>query len=267
MEGIVLIFDFDKTIIDCDSDEWVVGGLGGAALLEELLPTLPLNTLMVRMMSYLHSQGKTIQDISDCLKTVPIDPQIISAIKTAYVLGCELRIVSDANTFFIETILSHHGLLECFSEINTNPSFIDDDGKLRILPFHDFHSSSHGCTLCPPNMCKGLIVERIKESILQEGKRRIVYLGDGKGDYCPSLKLVEGDFVMPRKNYPAWELITSNPLMIKAEVCEWGDAEEMEEVLLKLINMVLLSAQEERNFQAMPRLPHEAFQQVLRVPH
>lgn len=66
----------------------------------------------------------------------------------------ELRIVSDANIFYIETILKHLGIRECFFEINTNPSFVDEGGRLRILPFHDFRSSSHGCGLCPPNMCK-----------------------------------------------------------------------------------------------------------------
>lgn len=67
---------------------------------------------------------------------------------------CELRIVSDANMFFIETILKHHGLIEYFTEINTNPGFVDDEGRLRIFPYHDFTTSSHGCGLCPPNMCK-----------------------------------------------------------------------------------------------------------------
>lgn len=59
--------------------------------------------------------------------------------------------MSDANQFFIETILEHYGIRECFSEINTNPSFIDKEGRLRISPYHDFR---HGCNLCPPNMCK-----------------------------------------------------------------------------------------------------------------
>ncbi|KAK1289291.1 Inorganic pyrophosphatase 2 [Acorus calamus] len=276
MAGVIVIFDFDKTIIDCDSDNWVVDGLGATALFEELLPTMPWNSLMDRMMSELHSQGKTIEDIVDCLRTAPLHPQVISAIKTAHALGCELRIVSDANYFFIETILKHHGLFDYFSEINTNPGFVDEEGKLRIQPYHDlFNSASHGCTNpCPPNMCKGLIIKRIQDAMLSEGKKRIIYLGDGKGDYCPSLKLGEGDFMMPRKNYPVWELITSNPLLLKAEIHGWSNAEELEKVLLKLIN-ILLSADKKTpellsmdwKFQPVSRLPHEAFPQVLRVPN
>lgn len=47
MAGIVVVFDFDKTIIDCDSDNWVLDDLGATELFNELLPTMPWNSLMV----------------------------------------------------------------------------------------------------------------------------------------------------------------------------------------------------------------------------
>ncbi|KAK1297450.1 Inorganic pyrophosphatase 2 [Acorus calamus] len=236
MAGVIVIFDFDKTIVDCDTDNWVVDGLGATALFEELLPN--------------------------------------NAMELPHGL-CDLRIVSDANHFFIETILRHHGLFEYFSEINTNQSFIDEDGKLRIQPYHDFKSASHGCSNpCPPNMCKGLIIKRIQDSMLSSGEKRIIYLGDGKGDYCPSLRLAEGDFMMPRKNYPVWELITSNPLLLKAEIHKWSDAEEFEKVLLNLINIVLSADKKtpdllsmDWKFPTISKLRHEAFPLVLQVPH
>lgn len=94
------------------------------------------------------------------------------------------------------------------------------------------------------------MIERILASISAEegGKKRIIYLGDGNGDYCPSLKLREGDFVMPRKNYPLWNVISSSPLPLKAEIHEWSDGEELERVLLCLINALLL---EERSSSSM----------------
>ncbi|KAK9281219.1 hypothetical protein L1049_004114 [Liquidambar formosana] len=134
MAGIVVVFDFDKTIIDCDSDNWVVDELAATDLFNQLLPTMPWNSLMDRMMKELHSQGKTIQDIVEVLKRVPMHPRVIPAIKSANALGCDLKIVSDANLFFIETILEHHGLRNYFSEIYTNPSFVDEEGRLRDLP-------------------------------------------------------------------------------------------------------------------------------------
>ncbi|KAF4375508.1 hypothetical protein F8388_024167 [Cannabis sativa] len=57
-------------------------------------------------------------------------------------------------------------------------------------------------------------------------------------DYCPSLKLEESDFVMPRKNFLLWRLIANDPLLINAKIHEWSDGEEFQKVLLKLINTI-----------------------------
>ncbi|KAL3332278.1 hypothetical protein AABB24_032727 [Solanum stoloniferum] len=105
------------------------------------------------MMEELHSQGKTVEQIAECLKDVPLHPKTISAIQSAHDLGCDLKVVSDANQFYIETILKHHGLYRCFSEVITNPTSVDGEGRLKIFPYHDM-TSFHGCNLCPPNLCK-----------------------------------------------------------------------------------------------------------------
>ncbi|KAF8393505.1 hypothetical protein HHK36_021749 [Tetracentron sinense] len=267
MAGIVVVFDFDKTIIECDSDDLVVHELGATQLFNQLLPTMSWNTLMDRIMGEIHSQGKTTEDIAECLKRAPLHPRIIAAIKSAHALGCDLRIISDANMFFIETILKQYGLIDYFSEINTNPSLIDEEGKVRILPYHDSTSSPHGCSRCPSTMCKGLVIERIQAHASTEGKKRIIYLGDGRGDFCPSLKLGEGDCMMPRKNFPVWELIRCNPMLMKAEVHEWSDGEELERVLLHLINMISIEENSSSNctqlisvdckFETIPVSTHE----------
>ncbi|XP_006357373.1 inorganic pyrophosphatase 2-like isoform X3 [Solanum tuberosum] len=272
MAGIVVVFDFDKTIIDVDSDNWVVDELGATDLFNQLLPTMPWNSLMDRIMNELHTQGIAIQDIEEVLKRVPIHPRIVPAIKSVYALGCDLRVTSDANVFFIETILKHVGIRDCFSEINTNPGYVDEEGRLRILPYVDFITSPHGCNLCPPNMCKGMIVERIQASMTKEGKKRMIYLGDGIGDFCPSLKLMEADFVMPRKDFPAWNLINKNRTLVKATVHEWADGEEFEHILLQLINTI--SVEESRllsveycKFQTMSKATHGALPPALPVPY
>ncbi|XWS18870.1 hypothetical protein CRYUN_Cryun32bG0082000 [Craigia yunnanensis] len=58
-----------------------------------------------------------------------------------------------------------------------------------------------------------------------EEKKTIIYLGDGLGDFCPSLKLRDEDYVMPRKNFAVWDLICKNRRLVKAEVCEWRNGE------------------------------------------
>ncbi|KAJ8458598.1 hypothetical protein OPV22_031524 [Ensete ventricosum] len=275
MAGIVVVFDFDKTIIDCDSDNWVVDRLGVADVFERLIPTMPWNSLMDRMMMELHARGRSIEDIAACLRTAPLDPHVVDAIKTVYALGCDLRVVSDANQFFIDTILKHHGLLECFKEINTNPSLVDEEGRLRILPCHDFTTRSHGCSICPPNMCKAKIIDRIRASAFVEGKKRFIYLGDGKGDYCPSLGLSEEDYVMPRKHYPLWSLISNSSQPLRAEVHEWSNGEELEKVLLHLVDRSIDADRNSPNqmfavdckHNMVPASPTEALPLPLRVPH
>ncbi|EEF45800.1 conserved hypothetical protein [Ricinus communis] len=68
MARVVVVFDFDKTLIDCDSDNWVVEQLGVDDTFLHLLPTLPWNSLMDQMMIEIHSRKKTIQDIAECLR-------------------------------------------------------------------------------------------------------------------------------------------------------------------------------------------------------
>ncbi|KAK8556512.1 hypothetical protein V6N13_064540 [Hibiscus sabdariffa] len=154
---------------------------------------------------------------------------------------CDLKIVSDANVVFIDAILKHHGLRECFSEIHTNPSFIDEEGRLRIFPLHDFSKHPHGCHHpYPPNMCKGIVIERIQASLsAMEEKKTIIYMGDGLGDFCPSSKLGDTDYMLPRKDFPVWDLICQNRSLIKVEVCEWSNGDEFEHVLLHLITKMI----------------------------
>ncbi|GJN17824.1 hypothetical protein PR202_gb04923 [Eleusine coracana subsp. coracana] len=194
MAGVIVVFDFDKTIIDVDSDNWVVDNLGFTEQFERLHPTMPWNTLMDTMMGELHTHGKNLADIAVVLESAPLDPRV----PAAYALGCDLHVLSDANAFFIDTILAHHGLRGLFTEVNTNPSHVDPNtGRLRIGLCHHFDPSSgpaHGCDVgtCPPNMCKGLVLDRILREA-QAARKRVVYLGDRHGDYCPALRLRRGE--------------------------------------------------------------------------
>ncbi|XP_022147549.1 thiamine phosphate phosphatase-like protein [Momordica charantia] len=240
MAGITIVFDFDRTIIDGDSDNLVVTQMGLTNLFNELYSSLPWNSLMDRnlhfdtLMVELQSQERTIEDIAECLKGAALHPQIIAAIRSAEAVGCDLRIISDANQFFIETILKHHGVLGCFSKIYTNPTFVDGKGRLRILPFHD-NSTSHGCNLCPSNMCKGLVIDQIRAS--KSVNHKFIYIGDGRGDFCPTLRLEEEDHVMPRKLYPLSERINSNQTLVKAKTHEWSDGKELEKILSGLVDV------------------------------
>ncbi|KAI3956905.1 hypothetical protein MKX01_000939, partial [Papaver californicum] len=85
----------------------------------------------------------------------------------------------------------------------------------------------------------GKIIERIRDSSsFVEGRKQFIYIGDGGGDFCPSVKLREEDYVMPRKNYPVWKMICSNKSLMKAEIHEWSSGDDLEVKLLSLINKI-----------------------------
>ena len=104
----------------------------------------------------------------------------------------KLYIVSDANSFFIDSILKAYKIENHFTEIHTNPSFWKD-GKLYIERYHNNearpskylsvkslnNTKTHQCSNCNPNICKGKIVKEIMQKNIN--KINYIYIGDGSG--------------------------------------------------------------------------------------
>ncbi|CAK9211661.1 unnamed protein product [Sphagnum troendelagicum] len=236
----MIVLDFDWTLLDCNSDTWVVEKLGASALMNSLHRTLPWTQLMDRMMKELHDAGRSMEDIDQCLQQAPIHPAMVSAIKSAAAIGCELQIVSDANSYFINKILHSYDLHHYFPDknIHTNLAFVAENGALHVVPFHaaDEQLPPHGCNLCPPNMCKGLILNSIQGKTTSGSTRReVIYIGDGGGDFCPSLQLQKGDHVLARKGFPLLKRLQENQNVVKATVHVWSSASDVEAILSDLL--------------------------------
>lgn len=104
-----------------------------------------------------------------------------------------------------------------------------------------------------------MIVDRIQASSgIIAGKKQVIYVGDGKGDYCPSLRLTEGDYLMPRKDYPLSKLLNANSDLLKAKPHHWSSSEELKEVLLRLIATQL---EEEANSLSLMDCNHKEIQE------
>nr|GFA00590.1 inorganic pyrophosphatase 1-like [Tanacetum cinerariifolium] len=134
MSNIVVVFDFDKTIIDIDSDNWVVDELGVTGLFNQLLPTIPWNSVMDKMMDELHIQGKTIKDLEQVLNRVPIHPRIVPTIKAAHALRCDLRVVSDATKKYLLEILPICPFMDL--SLNKTPVIAYQLPNRKIFPWH-----------------------------------------------------------------------------------------------------------------------------------
>jgi Putative Phosphatase len=134
--------------------------------------------------------------------------------------------VSDANTHFIEIIIAHHGIRPHFAAVHTNSSVFTEHGLLQVTP-HQPLAQPHTCTLCPPNLCKGAVLDKLRSAMCSSTDSssssssssssaigsdcRVIYVGDGGGDYCPATRLLPTDLVLARhsdsKSYGLWSKI------------------------------------------------------------
>ena len=152
------VFDFDWSLINENSDEYIVHALDpSGAIWEEAKKKLAggaqWTTLMDWVAGELHAAGHTVADMQEALGRVPVLPSVLAALALAREHGAEVRILSDANTMYIRWILGAIGLSDAFAATETNPAGVGADGRLRIRP-HQPPESPHRCPLCPTNLCK-----------------------------------------------------------------------------------------------------------------
>lgn len=182
----------------------------------------------------------SVEDLNSALRSIPVFAETIDALKLAHAAGASVCILSDANQHYIDVILAHHGLRSYVTEIVTNESYIclpmcqcskctatASTPRLHISPFQS-EGEAHGCVLCPPNLCKGGVLEQWRA---RRGPAcgPIVYVGDGGGDYCPATRLGEGDVVLCRANWALHKCIREQKagLRTAARVVPWADGADL----------------------------------------
>ncbi|XP_045382198.1 phosphoethanolamine/phosphocholine phosphatase isoform X2 [Lemur catta] len=229
----LLIFDFDETIVDENSDDSIVRAAPGQRLPESLRATYRegfYNEYMQRVFKYLGEQGVRPRDLRAVYEAIPLSPGMSDLLQFVAKQGAcfEVILISDANTFGVESALraaGHHGL---FRRILSNPSGPDARGLLALRPFH-----THSCTRCPANMCKHKVLSDYLRERAHDGVHfeRLFYVGDGANDFCPMGLLAGGDVAFPRHGYPMHRLIQeaqkAEPSSVRASVVPWETAADV----------------------------------------
>lgn len=201
----LVVFDFDDTLVDCNSDTWIHKLAPNQKIPENIdyRPGQDYFKHVQSVLSYLHSQKITEQQYIDCLKTMPpvpgmLDPLISTLAKQPE--KYDMIILSDSNSFFISSYLKAKSLQDAITTVLTNRARFGQDGQLTI---DEYHIQDY-CNLSARNLCKG---EALKNYI---GKRMldhntvytcINYIGDGENDLCPSSRLNSRDRVFPRLGF------------------------------------------------------------------
>lgn len=223
----LVVWDFDYSLIDANSDTFVFKEL--APKLHDEIQQLHRGefrgrwtALMDHLLGRLSSEhGVDKEVLLRTLAKVPMTPEHIRAVGLAGGAGAEQRILSDANDVFISGILKAKQISGFFSETVTNFSSWESSGALRVQPYV---KGTHGCERCPPNLCKGQVLDKWLSGY-GEARPRVVYVGDGGGDVCPSLRLGEGDFVCARVDCSLHATLESSETRpkLRATLLAWHD--------------------------------------------
>jgi len=225
----LIAFDFDQTIIDANSDVVVIDMIEGPVPqdAQELFDDNNWTDYMGAIFRHLHGSGTKKKDYDDLLASLPFVDGLPDLIKWLAGNDFEVIIISDSNAYFIHHIIEHHKLDPYITKVFTNPADFDEEGLLRIEWYHvqDY------CDLSNKNMCKGQILEDYIAQRKSENVtfRRHFYCGDGSNDFCPSLRLKEGDVTFPRIGFRLESKLKGCDA-VKAQVAPWATGDEIKTV-------------------------------------
>lgn len=158
---------------------------------------------------------------------IHIPKDLISVLRKYKQKNCQVIILSDCNTEFINCVIKANNISDLFNRIITNPGYYDANGILHVSSYHNIEQP-HNCQLCPCNLCKGFVVDSLNINNYQH----VYYIGDGNNDVCPSLHLRSIDKVCARKESNLDRRIKKS----QSRKCEyecWKDYEELSKILDK----------------------------------
>lgn len=226
----LICFDFDETLTQEDSLVSLV------KLRPEDAPAIVHKhqegwlPYMKDVFAHLLNNGVTKEEITQQVANIPLVDGMEEAIK---VLGqdkenVEIIILSDANTFIVETRMKAAGLDGYITKILSNRGYFSSDTSFVVEPFHENNKYTE-CGACPKNMCKA---KALKTYIKERGGclRFVAFVGDSNNDFCAIMTMTPKDVALVRKNYPLEGFITfkkSQGDYIKARMAIWNDGTDV----------------------------------------
>jgi len=210
----IFVWDFDWTVINCNSDEYVPAGFLGdeevaeriTAEMKEHGPTKWHECVANLINACMIEKGCSKDDILEKAAQMPFLIDVKQALTdVANNKQCQQAIISDGNDKFIEAYLRKNDMIDFFSNIETNVgSWVTNNiGTSFKIRYQSSKYGGHECKLkCPPNLCKTQVLEDILNRMSSKDMQRprIVYVGDGHNDACPALQVLnENDVLLARE--------------------------------------------------------------------
>ncbi|GAA6225910.1 pyridoxal phosphate phosphatase PHOSPHO2 [Lates japonicus] len=230
----LMVFDFDHTVVDDNSDTWVVRCLPGQTLPDSIKNSYRKGhwtEFMGRVMNYIGDQEVSPDRVRSVMETIPFTAGMTELLtfisQNKNTIDC--IVISDSNTMFIDWILCAAGLQVAVDRVFTNPAKVNELGYVEVQCYH-----SHECDRCPVNLCKKKVLELYLSEQSGGGVdyKRIFYVGDGGNDLCPTSCLRGHDVVMPRKGYTLEKLLAKlkgqeDNTTLRARVLAWSSGTDI----------------------------------------
>uniref|UniRef100_A0A8C7EW31 Pyridoxal phosphate phosphatase PHOSPHO2 n=1 Tax=Neovison vison TaxID=452646 RepID=A0A8C7EW31_NEOVI len=168
---ILLVFDFDNTMIDDNSDTWIVQYAPEKKFPIELQDSYEKGfwtEFMAESLS-LGDEGVREDEMKRAVTSMPFTLGMVELLKF-------IRKNKDKFDYWVLEATSFH---DVFDKVFTNPAAFDSNGHLTVESYH-----AHSCNRCPQNLCKNVVLVEFVDKQLQQGVNytQIVYIGDGGND-------------------------------------------------------------------------------------
>lgn len=243
----IAAFDFDHTIINVNSDTYInklVLKHAGADFkypehINQVYEKYGWTARMQAVFDYMQGEFQiSDQDLIECIREIKIDDSMKDLFRLLKEKNYKLKIISDANTIFIETILKENGLETIFNmkeDIYTNNATFEK-GRLKVIPFNKTYNSNgepFDCDtkICTANICKGTVYKDLLKQ-MKSNENSIesnIYVGDGTNDYCPGVCLAESDKFFVKKGMSLFKRLQKSEYSskIKCNIIYWTSANEI----------------------------------------
>ncbi|KAI8865909.1 hypothetical protein GQ42DRAFT_83419 [Ramicandelaber brevisporus] len=222
----LLMFDFDYTTINVDTDEHLMeafpasaAGINGAlmsAIRKHGMEAIGGAQSTALFDQLIVSDGHSVETIRAALGKIVVPSAMIDILKLAKLtaqpssntaktasgvkqhLPADVYIVSAANSFTISAVLKAHGIDHLVDGIITHPASVQPHESTERIVVQNYHD--HSCTrtfyygpdddhrqrTCWPSMCKGNIVAKLYDP---DRHSAVAFAGDGGNDFCAMCNL------------------------------------------------------------------------------
>jgi pyridoxal phosphate phosphatase PHOSPHO2 len=235
--SLLVAFDFDYTMTDCNSDSHFVELIGDEQIQQYMYHsyvnnTFPTWTKLVEnvLEKLILEKNKSVEDVRLAVRKSPFPHQMVTLLKTLKEkYNAKIVIISDANDWMIQQILDANNVSHLVDEIYTHRcSVYANETHLKQMFKLEHYIDKHDCQYyCMKNICKGDIM---KQLMSQGGYERVWYVGDGKNDYCAAVQLRPGnqDCVFIREGHEFQKLLESlDKSDIKSKVVYWNTYDQL----------------------------------------